>query len=119
MTDQHPLTPPPELRCQWQSESPFKVIGVEREDYMIDRSAQWSRDRELDACCSEIIDGVGRLFIDDTELRERLAHDLRAALRPKPPSLKEQAMAVLDDVDAQLGAAHYNVLRRALETLPD
>ena len=35
-TEQHPITPPPELRRQWQSESPFRVISVEREDYMID-----------------------------------------------------------------------------------
>jgi hypothetical protein len=28
-------------------------------------------------------------------------------------------MAVLNDVDAQLGAAHYNVLLRALEALPN
>jgi hypothetical protein len=39
MTNQpHPITPSPELRCQWQSESPFKVTSVEREDYMIDRA---------------------------------------------------------------------------------
>ena len=44
MTD--PITPPPELRCQWQSESPFRVISVEREDYMIDRAAQWGADQQ-------------------------------------------------------------------------
>lgn len=45
--------------------------------------------------------------------------DLIDARRPKPPSLKQQAMAVLNDVDAQLGAAHYTVLLRALEQLDD
>ena len=32
---------------------------------------------------------------------------------------KEQALEVLDNVDAQLGAVHYNILRRAIEALPD
>jgi hypothetical protein len=31
--------------------------------------------------------------------------------------LKEQAIAVLDD--AELDSAHYNILLRALEALPD
>ena len=34
-----------------------------------------------------------------------------------PPSLKEQAIAVLED--AELDAAHYNILLRALEQLND
>jgi hypothetical protein len=42
---------------------------------------------------------------------------LRAVRRPKPKSLKEQALIALDD--AGLDAAHENILRRALEALPD
>jgi len=33
--------------------------------------------------------------------------------------LKDQAIAVLDDVSNRLDAAHENVIRRALEQLPD
>jgi hypothetical protein len=53
------------------------------------------------------------------QLQEQRLAGLRAvaARRPKPPSLKEQAIAVLED--AQLDAAHYNILLRALEALPD
>jgi hypothetical protein len=42
------------------------------------------------------------------------ACQLRAARRPKPPSLKEQALAALenDDIDVYL-------IRRALEALPN
>jgi hypothetical protein len=40
---------------------------------------------------------------------------LRAARRPKPPSLKEQALAVLDDCANCLDGAHENTIRRALE----
>jgi hypothetical protein len=49
-------------------------------------------DHMLDACSFEIIDGVGRLFIDETKLREHLADHLRTAMRPKPPTLAEQAL---------------------------
>jgi hypothetical protein len=45
-----------------------------------------------------------------------LAPRARAALaQPEPPSLKEQALAVLED--AELDAAHYNILLRALEQI--
>jgi hypothetical protein len=33
--------------------------------------------------------------------------------------LKDQALAVLDDISDRLDAAHENVIRRALEQLPD
>jgi hypothetical protein len=36
---------------------------------------------------------------------------------PSPTSLKEQALAVLDD--AKLDSAHYNIILRALEQLND
>jgi hypothetical protein len=44
---------------------------------------------------------------------------IRVARRPtpKPSSLKEQALAVLDD--AKLDSAHYNIILRALEQLPE
>jgi hypothetical protein len=48
-----------------------------------------------------------------------LTHVLTMQEHPKPLSLKEQALIALDDIDSQLDAAHYNILRRALEALPD
>ena len=42
---------------------------------------------------------------------------LHNARRPNAPSLKEEAIAVLED--AELDAAHYNILLRALEQLDD
>jgi hypothetical protein len=72
-------------------------------------------DQELEACCEEL---------------PGLANFLRAARRPKPPSLKEQAIAALsemsiepcliNDVDVNAAVcAKYNTIRRALETLDD
>ena len=113
MTD--PITPPPELVQQWiRQESSLQPLatlatrsGADQLNLLATRAARWGADQELEACCA---------LMDDWGLEES---DLRAARRPKPPSLKQQAMAVLDDVDAQLGAAHYNVLLRALEALPN
>jgi hypothetical protein len=116
MTD--PITPPPELRCQWQSESPFRVISVEREDYMIDRAAQWGADQELEARCEWL---PSDLTID--------GQDLRSVRRPKPPSLKEQALALLDALHTYnslsrgeeyiISVTKAELIRRALEALPE
>ena len=113
MTEQHPITPSPELRCQWQSESPFKVTSVEREDYMIDRAAQWGADQELTECLR---------YASDNGLS---ATRMRETRRPKPPTLKEQALAVLEEEpgDAKgllvFDTDQVNLIRRALEALPN
>jgi hypothetical protein len=70
-------------------------------------AAQWGADQELEACLCEVS------FLNSQALADRV----RAARRPKPPSLKEQALLVLDD--ANLDAAHHNILLRALEQLDD
>jgi hypothetical protein len=48
-----------------------------------------------------------------------LAEALDEIAGPKPPSLKEQALAVLDDCSDRLDGAHENTIRRALEALDD
>jgi hypothetical protein len=65
-------------------------------------------DEELEACLERILD-VG------------LADQLRTARRPKPPSLKEQALAALDDAvmrgDCITISDALPTLRKALEAL--
>ena len=75
----------------------------------------------------EIIDGAGLFIIGETSDRVELANDLRNARRPKPPSLKEQALEALDealflaDDDPPEGICSYqaDIIRRALEALPN
>ena len=123
MTDykQHPIIPPPELRYEWQSESRFKVISVEREDYMIDRAAQWGADQELEACIHWLITGPYGASI--TCYPDHMIGDLRAARRPKPPSLKEQALEHLEQIHANAYSMGMgfdpSIIRRALEQLND
>ena len=109
---QPPISPPQEEFKQWEED-----IFNEREnvDYVLDcawrNGFQAGADQELEACC--------HYFARD--LRESLALELRAARRPKPPSLKEQARSELIDAynAGQIDDSTYDTIRRALEALPD
>jgi len=115
---QHSITPPSEeLRRQWQSECPYFIISAQREDCMIDRAAQWGADQELEACCEHIAN-KGKWFADPHfRLKE-----LREARRPKPPSLKEQALEALErqsirSIPSLVSNNDCDTIRRALEQL--
>jgi hypothetical protein len=106
MTNQHPITPPPELQNQWSTkyiETPCSFADLVAE------VARWGADQELEACCN---------YFED-HLREGIAKDLRVARRPKPPSLKEQALRLLNDSISDLQDHEVATIRRALETLDD
>ena len=79
--------------------------------------AQQIADQELEAIQKEII--TQAWFADP---RHRLAQ-LRAARRPKPPSLKELALEALDQADKGLNKSEWqqcsDTIRRALEQLDD
>jgi hypothetical protein len=108
MTDS--ITPPLELVQQWRAQAPrCRDGGIAREDWLMARAAQWGADQELEACC--------HYFTRD--LRKRLAIELRSARRPKPPSLKEQALTALLHLDQGQHNERCLIIRRALEALPD
>ena len=116
MTEQHPVTPPPELVEQWASAFYGTTIAPgEAAIYIATKAAQWGADQELEACCQSVKRVPSPLGVPFGAMA---SNALRAARRPKPPSLKEQALAVLDDVRA-IDATHYNILRNALEALDD
>ena len=71
--------------------------------------AQKIADQELEACCEWLSARTG--FMD--------AHDLRAARRPKPPSLKEQALDILQYPKDFWSEGEVDTIRRALEKLDD
>jgi hypothetical protein len=115
MTDQHPITPPPELVGQWLTEAAdLQLLTPSNLSYLATKAARWGADQELDACI-ELVSDI--LYLPTT------AHELRAARRPNPPSLKEQAQAELDRLIALIpteGAmAMAEPIRRALEALPN
>ena len=104
MTENHPITPPAELVQQWRES---KIL---LKDALV-IAAQWGADQELEACCEWFEKG------------SRLGKRLRAARRPKPPGLKEQALLQLDTLNADLAmhgrGCDLSQIRRALEALPE
>ena len=112
MINEPPITPPPELVQQWEEqflERPT-INGCYVQSYIAAKAAQWGADQELEACC-RWLNGGSKIDYDCAVL-------LRAARRPKPPSLKEQALEQMEALESH-GAALCNlgVLRRALEAL--
>ena len=109
MTQQHPITPPPELVEKWGKDwYRSKVKHTEFEPYIVAKAAQWGSDQELEACCALM------------ELSDIHARDfLQSARRPKPPSLKVQALEALDEEQAELSIQNYKLIRAVLESLPD
>ena len=116
----HPLTPPPELVRKWCAHSNKHETYDQFWNHIATRAAQWGADQELEAVldlCDEYLTGETLRYI-------------RATRRPKPPSLKKQALAILAGVavhelyggataDNRLSADDMSTIRRALEALSD
>jgi hypothetical protein len=134
MSQQHPITPPPsqstsndrqirsseitpprELVEQWEEQwCDMPVIRPSINSYIATQAAQWGADQELEACVKWVSEYCP--YFGDYPLPE---DKLRADRRPEPPSLKEHALALLDDASDRLDAVHENTIRRALEDLDD
>jgi hypothetical protein len=117
MTQEHPITPQPELVQQWvDTYFGGRISHVD----LAAQVAQWGADQELEACCEW-------LAKPEVALTGKGPNDLRAARRPKAPSLKEQALKALTSapgpdypiVMTMLNADQHALIRRALEQLDD
>ena len=123
MTNQHPITPPPELLQKWiaryEKHSWDPQIFA---DLLSCTAARWGANQELKACCQHIRDYQWGFVVrpDGTKGMHR-AVDLKLARRPKPPTLKEQALKALDHICVNHSKAtdHECTIRRALEALPE
>ena len=117
----HPITPPPELVQQWGHDA--NLSGVPHNDkhwayeqHIAHHAAQYGADQELEACIE---------WLKEMELvGEGDVSFLRDDRRPKPPSLKEQALEQLDGIAAVFRMSHggnlvCDTIRRALEQLPE
>ena len=95
--------------------------GPERDMAIAKYFAKWGADQELEACI-ELIKDHG--WFANPEHR---VNEVRAARRPKPPSLKEQALQALndavkmsdDDPPEGICSDQADIIRRALEQLSD
>jgi uncharacterized protein YukE len=129
MTNQHPITLPPAILQKLRSTAP--TSGWHRDAWIAEQAAQWGADQELEACCKVICNSATNFSATAHLEAERRSDKLRAARRPKPPSLKEQALNGLEKVESftlgQLSGVsvfdeyktHVDNIRRALKALPE
>ena len=98
MTQEHPITPPPELVQQWADEAwkGWRGNGIYEQD-IAHQAARWGADQELEACVN---------YVDNT-ISGNKARALRAARRPKPPSLKETLLARVARIPGEDADAAY------------
>ena len=124
MTDRQQITPPPELIKEWMSEFNGSLTWPgELALHTANRAAEWgydqrgevneaklqkARDEELEACCKWTTANFGELP----------GQNLHLFRRPKPQSLKEQALEEVGVFEG-MGICNIDIIRRALEALPD
>ena len=106
-TEQHPITPPPELVRCWHSQT----TSI---DYVATAAARWGADQELEACV-QVMNYRGQ---------PESAKALFRARRPKPPSLKERALNLIPEPGGigrkvTFTMPELEVIRKALEALPN
>jgi hypothetical protein len=113
MIDQHPITPLPELATHWlELWNNMPVPRANCIEWIATRAAQWGADQELEACVEHL---KNNSWAPNSGIKL-----LRAARRPKPPSLKEQALESVKRFElGQDELSDLAVIRRALEALPD
>ena len=98
---QHPITPPKDLleQLRYEPGTWMKQITI---------AYRAGADQELEACAEWL-----------SERTICMGDQLRSARRPKP-SLKEQALALLDKAeDPSWDINDFSILRQALEALPN
>jgi hypothetical protein len=86
------------------------MLEYHQDEQVFSLAAQWGADQELDECCMWIT----------REKSVLIAEELGIARRPKPPTLKEQALEVVTDLEKRWDLqCDLACIRRALEALPN
>jgi hypothetical protein len=110
MTD-HPISPPPELVQEWFEEASRDGTGWPSKVAIA--AAQWGADQELLAC--------GNYLKQCAAWEEEDVIEFYNYRRPRPPSLKEQALMALKCLESEspFEEPRFETIRRALEQLDD
>ena len=112
----HPIIPPPELVEQWWDAVPGTFTHLADEMQLATAAAQWGADQQLEECCEQVKSIPSPLGIPFGEMA---SNALRNTCRPEPPSLKEQALAALNEIEDQMlgPTTQEKLIRKALESL--
>ena len=111
MTNQHPITPPPELVQQWCNDSTMSGVHYNErfwtyEQRIATAAAQWGSDQELEACVA---------WLDGYEREGWAAQELRTARRP----IRDIVNEYVDAFSRLYEPNALTTIRRALEALDD
>jgi len=111
MTELHPMIPPNILLNNWESDW---FAERKHADVLLIQAYQAGADAELEACCK----WLGAQWFNARS--KGFPAELRAARRPKPPSLKEQGLQALEALQQRTTDPNIvEPLRLAVEALPD
>jgi hypothetical protein len=125
MTQEHPITPPPELIAKWAASmcGHYEAARwgwnqcMKLDHAWLEAKMQEARDEELEEC----LQWFSAFYCMETWMQKDL-EKFRAARRPKPPSLKDKALLQLDTLNADLAmhgmGCDLSQIRRAIEFLP-
>jgi hypothetical protein len=125
MTEHSPITPPPELIAGWieiAKREPRKCPP--NPNVLCTLAAQWGADHQLKADAKWLDqNSLNTPHLTITPIGKRLVEKMR----PKPPSLKEQALQELDKVDMLWATEEFgqetlnslDTIRRAIASIPD
>ena len=118
---EHPITPPPELVEQWvqatESNDCIGAFPTNFEKRICTAAARWGADQQLELDARWLDHNA----LNETHLKITPIGDvLKEAMRPKPPSLKEEALEIVKCYPKELWSdAEVDTIRRALEALPE
>lgn len=114
MTNSPSIVPSRELVYQWLAEvwhegTPVQVAASD--EYLAACAAQWGANQELEAIMADL---------KALHLPSGYARQILLSRRPKPPSLKEQALALLEPGEPRMfNSEMQSIIRQALEALPN
>jgi hypothetical protein len=98
MTQNNPIEVSDELIESWwpidQVMPPTNALQPTRN--FANKVAQWSADRELDACCEWLRENADE---SDKDLWDALEVELREARRPKAPTLNDIALQFMETIE--------------------
>ena len=119
MTENHPITPTPELMNEWRQQCSHFAAEFLKEDHIATQAARWGADQQLEQDAKWL--DTNALFTRNLTISPS-GDALRQEMRPRSSSwIKEEALDALDELycSFELPPGCYSSILKALEQLDD